>query len=194
MVCHSLVNFIFLTYDKYLGIRCDEHGQPLPEGSPLPHRDADTGPNDWTPYASRAEFELCDLLYRRNQMPAGQIDDLLDIVAAMNAAAGGETPFTTHKDLYSTINATILGDAPWDHFNLNYQGETNKNSPSWQTEDFMVWFHNPLTVLHNLLSNRNFEEGFDYSPFQECDDNNHHRYENFMSRNWCWKQAVCWID
>ena len=127
-------------------------------------------------------------------MPAGQIDDLLDIVAAMNAAAGGETPFTTHKDLYSTIDATILGDAPWDHFNLNYQGKTDENSPSWQTEDFTVWFHNPLTVLHNLLSNRDFEEGFDYSPFQERNDNNHHRYENFMSRNWCWKQAIHWID
>ena len=127
-------------------------------------------------------------------MPAGQIDDLLDIVATMNAAAGGETPFTTHKDLYSTINATILGDAPWDHFNLNYQGETDENSPSWQTEDFTVWFCNPLTVLHNLLSNRDFEEGFDYSPFQERNDNNHHRYENFMSRNWCWKQAIHWID
>ena len=85
-------------------------------------------------------------------MPAGQINDLLDIVAAMNVAAGGETPFTTHKDLYSTINATILGNAPWDHSNLNYQGETDENSPLWQTKDFTVWLHNPLTVLHNLLS------------------------------------------
>ena len=127
-------------------------------------------------------------------MPAGQINDLLDIVAAMNVAAGGETPFTTHKDLYSTINTTILGDAPWDHFDLNYQGETDENSPLWQTKDFTVWFHNPLTVLHNLLSNRDFEEGFDYSPFQECDDNNYHWYKNFMSGNWCWKQAICWID
>ena len=127
-------------------------------------------------------------------MLAGQINNLLDIVAAMNLAAGGETPFTTHKDLYSTTDTTILGDAHWDHFNLNYQGETNKNSPSWQTEDFMVWFCNPLTVLHNLLSNCDFEEAFNYSPFQEHDNNHHHWYENFMSRNWCWKQAVHWID
>ena len=174
MVCHSLINIVFHTYNNYLGIQCDEHGEPLPEGTPPSHQNSDAGPNDWTPYMSQAEFELCDLLYRRNEMPAGQIDDLLNIVAMMNAAAGGEASFTTHKDIYNTINATTLGNTPWDHFNLNYQGKTDENSPSWQTEDFTVWFCNPLTVLHNLLSNCNFEEGFDYSPFQEHDGNNNH--------------------
>ena len=56
-------------------------------------------------------------------MPVGQIDDLLEIIGAMNAMTGGEGPFTTHKDLYSMIDVTNLGDAPWNHFNLNYQGE-----------------------------------------------------------------------
>lgn len=123
-------------------------------------------------------------------MPAGQIDNLLEIIAAMNAMTGGEGPFKTHKDLYSTIDATNIGDAPWSHFNLNYQGETNASSPSWQTEDFPVWSRNPLTLVHNLLANSDFDGGFDYSPFQEHDAENNHRYENFMSGNWSWKQAV----
>ena len=127
-------------------------------------------------------------------MPTGQIDDLLEIIVAMNAMTGGEGPFKTHKDLYNTINATNLGDTPWNHFNLNYQGEMNASSPPWQTEDFPVWFRDPLTLIHNLLSNSDFDGGFDYSPFQEHDTENNHRYENFMSGNWNWKQAVCLIN
>ena len=69
-------------------------------------------------------------------MPAGQVDDLLEIITVMNAMTGREGPFTTHKDLYSTINATNLGDAPWSHFNLNYQGKKSANPSLWQTEDF----------------------------------------------------------
>ena len=112
----------------------------------------------------------------------------------MNVMTGGEGPFTTHKDLYSMIDATNLGDAPWNHFNLDYQGEQSANSPSWQVEGFTVWFHDPLTVVHNLLSNPDFNGSFDYAPFQERDEDNNHWYENFMSRNWCWKQAVSFID
>ena len=126
-------------------------------------------------------------------MPAGQINDLLEIIAAMNAMLGGEAPFATHKDLYSTIDATNLGDAPWHHFNVNHQGEKSTNTPPWQSEDFAVWFRNPLTVLHNLLSNPDFDGVFDYSPFQERNKENNHRYENLMSGNWSWKQAVCHI-
>lgn len=44
-------------------------------------------------------------------MPAGQIDDLLDIIAVMQALSGGEATFTIHKDLYQTIDMTKLGDA-----------------------------------------------------------------------------------
>ena len=54
-------------------------------------------------------------------MPVGQINNLFEIIAVMNAMTGGAGPFKTHKDLYSTINMINLGDAPWNHFNLNYQ-------------------------------------------------------------------------
>ena len=48
-----------------------------------------------------------------------------------------------------------------------YQGQKEYSPLKWQTEDFMVWFHNPWTVIHNLLSNPNFNKGFDHAPFQE---------------------------
>ena len=142
---------------------------------------------------SQAKFELCNLLYRWNEMPAGQINNLLNIITAMNAMSWGEVPFATHKDIYSTIDVTNLGDTPWDHFNLNYQGEKNANPSLWQSEDFTLWFCNPLTVLHNLLSNPDFNGVFNYSSFQECNKDSNHRYENLMLGNWCWKQAICYI-
>ena len=140
-----------------------------------------------------AEFELCDLLYRKSKMPVGQVDELLNIIAAMQATRGGEAAFTSHKDLYDTIDVTKLGNAPWNHFNLSYQGEKGNSPLKWKTEDFTVWFCNPWMVVHNLLSNPNFNNGFDYAPFQEHDKDGNHQYENFMSGNWCWRQVVCII-
>ena len=67
-------------------------------------------------------------------MPVGQIDNLLKIIAVMNAMTGMDGPFTTHKDLYSTIDATNLGVTPWSHFNLYYQGEKSENPSLW-----LVW-------------------------------------------------------
>ena len=95
----------------------------------------------------------------------------------MNAMTSGEGPFKPHKDLYNTINVTNLGDAPWNHFNLNYQGKTKASSPPWQTEDFPVWLRDPLTSIHNLLSNLDFNRGFDYLPFQEHNTENNHCYK-----------------
>ena len=123
-------------------------------------------------------------------MPVGQIDNLLKVIAVMNAMTGVNGPFTTHKDLYSTIDATNLGVTPWSHFNLYYQGEKSANPPLWRTEDFTMWFLNPLTMIHNLLSNPDFDGSFDYLPFQECHEHNNHWYKNFISRNWSWKQVV----
>ena len=79
-------------------------------------------------------------------MLAGQIDDLLDIIAAMQASSGGEATFTTHKDPYQTIDATKLGDAAWNHFNLNFQGKKDNPPLPWQTEEFTVWFCDPQTI------------------------------------------------
>ena len=71
-------------------------------------------------------------------MPAGQVDKLLNIIDAMQAMSGGEAAFTSHKDLYDTIDTTKLGNAPWNHFNLSYKGKKGNPPLKWQTEDFTV--------------------------------------------------------
>ena len=41
-----------------------------------------------------------------------------------------------------------------------------------------------------MLSNPDFEGKIDYAPVQEYDSKGAHRFQNFMSGNWAWKQAV----
>ena len=53
-----------------------------------------------------------------------------------------------------------------------------------------VWFCNLHTLIHNILSNPDFDGEFDYAPIQEYDMEGNHRFENFMSGDWAWKQVV----
>ena len=40
------------------------------------------------------------------------------------------------------------------------------------------------------ISNPDFGGEFDYMPLQEYNMDSNHHFENFMSGNWAWKQAV----
>ncbi len=53
-----------------------------------------------------------------------------------------------------------------------------------------IWFQDPLMVIHNMLSNPDFKDEFDYAPYQEYDEPNNYRFQDFMSGNWAWKQCV----
>jgi hypothetical protein len=58
---------------------------------------------DWTPYASRGQFEVAEFLYQKVQMSAGKIDTLMDILSMMYD--GHEPPFKSHDVLYKSIDA-----------------------------------------------------------------------------------------
>jgi hypothetical protein len=53
-----------------------------------------------------------------------------------------------------------------------------------------VWFRDPRSLVRNLLSNPGFDKEFDYAPFQEYDHKGNHQFQDFMSGDWAWKQAV----
>jgi hypothetical protein len=60
----------------------------------------------------------------------------------------------------------------------------------WMTSEYDVWFRDPHSVFRNLLSNPDFNGEFDYAPYQEYDASGNHRFQDLMSGNWAWKQAV----
>lgn len=124
-------------------------------------------------------------------MSGGDIDVLLALWAASLARHGDNPPFQSHGHLYDMIDASPLGDVPWESFSLTYNGAIPAGQvPSWMNSEFDVWFRDPRQIVQNLLSNPDFDGEFDYAPFHEYDTDGNHRFQNFMSGDWAWKQAV----
>jgi hypothetical protein len=119
------------------------------------------------------------------------IDDLMKIWAA-TLPADAEPPFANHDDLHAKIDSTTLGDAPWQSFSVSYDGPkpVDGETPSWMTAEYEVWFRDPQTVLRNQFANPDFDGEIDYAPFQEFGENGERRWQNFMSGNWAYTQAV----
>jgi hypothetical protein len=63
-------------------------------------------------------------------MSAGHIDTLLDLWATSLLEHGDELPFSNHTELYDTIDSTPLGNAPWEVFNIKYDGVLPENEVS----------------------------------------------------------------
>jgi hypothetical protein len=126
-------------------------------------------------------------------MSAGDLDRLLDLWAATLAKHNDSPPFADHKDLYKVIDATPLGDVPWQCFSVQYTGERPEaDVPSWMDDEFEVWYRDPHTMARNMLANPTYKDEIDYTPFREYDaSNDKRRWKDFMSADWAWQQAVC---
>jgi hypothetical protein len=143
------------------------------------------------PYNNCLEFEVVDFLYRCNQMSSGDINCLLAFWAASLTIHNDEPPFANASRLYKTIDSTPLGNVPWESFSLQYnRTQPEVDVPSWMEADYDVWFQNPRTLVHNILSNPDFKSDFDFAPLQERTANGTHRFCDLMSGNWAWKQVV----
>ncbi|KAG1815846.1 hypothetical protein DFJ58DRAFT_720308 [Suillus subalutaceus] len=81
-------------------------------------------------------------------------------------------PFTDYKDLYSVIDATQLGDVPWQCFSVKHTGERPEVIPLWMDKEY--------------------DGEIDYVPFHEYDIlDDKRQWKDFMSRDWVWQQAGC---
>ncbi|KAK0214697.1 hypothetical protein EDD85DRAFT_782747 [Armillaria nabsnona] len=159
--------------DYCSGKPCDKDGHILPDGTPPPpflHGPA----NDYTPYDHHASFELADLLYHHTQMSAGQLNDLLQIWAA-TMSAGSDPPFASADDLYWTVDATDIGNVPWQSFTVSYNGEMGVGElPAWKTAQYEVFFCDPYAMLQNQLGNQDFANEMDFSPKRVTDAEGKH--------------------
>ena len=126
-------------------------------------------------------------------MSAPHINTLLALWAASLTPHGDTPPFSSHKNLYDTIDSSRLAHVPWENFSLRHKSAplTEGPSPAWMQQDFEVWYRDPRELIKNLLSNPDFDGEFDYSPFHEYDGDGNHRFQDFMSGDWAWHQAVC---
>jgi hypothetical protein len=151
--------------------------------------------NPWEPYKDQIAFETAWLFYKENQLSATQIDKALCLWQASLSEHRGEAPFKDHQDLYSTIDATRVGGIKWESFTLFYNQERPSDSSSqlsWMDDEYVVWFRDPQALIKEIISNPGFAAKFDYAPYHEYVDGEH-QYQNLMSGNWAWRQAVCYF-
>ncbi|TFK58959.1 hypothetical protein BDN72DRAFT_873109 [Pluteus cervinus] len=184
-----------ITYHPTINGRpCDETGNFLPQDAPPPpwnHPD----PTDWTPFqpsdpdeSGRINFELADLLYRRDEMPASNIKDLMQFWAARERR---DPPFANTEDLYNTIDSIPLGDVPWQSFTVKARGpNAGLDGPSWKRKAYDVWYRDPREVLKAQLGNPDFAHEMDFAPKEVRNTTTgDRRYGDFMSGQWSWRQA-----
>ncbi|KAF7982136.1 hypothetical protein HWV62_29873 [Athelia sp. TMB] len=164
---------------------CDKNGVYIPDDSPPPLEPDNA--DDWGTFDNKIQFETGDFLFRKNQMSGGDIDTLMKLWSDSGATA----PFQNHADLYNRIDSSTVGEAPWTDFSLAYDGKLPRKSepPEWMTQEYQAWFRDPVQLIRNLVANPDFKDEFDYVPYHEYDENNKHRFQDFMSGDWAWRQA-----
>lgn len=179
----AIIHHIFV-----IGTPCDADGFDLPFDSPPPLRTT-LANDDFSPFLDRPDFEMADFLYKQDQMPGQRIDHLMEILAAKYSAEN--VPYANHESMYEVIDSIEVGDAPWGSFSAKYTGEIPEGeTPPWMLAEYDVWCRNPRTVLRNQLANPDFDGEIDYAPKQEFGAGDQRRYQDFMSGNWSWTQAV----
>ncbi|KAF8809162.1 hypothetical protein BYT27DRAFT_7255031 [Phlegmacium glaucopus] len=169
------------------GVPCDSAGNDLETGSPPPPPKP-RAEDDYSPFMSRAEFELAEFLFVHEEMSAGKVDKLINILGALY---DDTPPVSGHKELYSIIDSIKQGDIPWDSFSVSYDGERpaeGRPQPPWMDQKYEVWFRDPLKVMENQIGNPDFKDHIDYAP-KRIFRKDKRRYRDLMSGNWAWEQA-----
>ncbi|KAG2107312.1 uncharacterized protein F5147DRAFT_746079 [Suillus discolor] len=171
------------------GLKCDAEGNLIDQNAPPPPQ-TDTSPDNWTPYESHIAFEMAEFLFSWNQTSAKQIDTLLDLWTASLIKHNDAPPFTGHHDLYNTIDATPLGDIPWETFTMSYNGAKSLHDiPPWMDATYDVWFRDPRLLLHDMLGNPDFDGQMEYVPHRDYSTEDTRCFKNFFSSDWAWDQA-----
>ena len=129
-------------------------------------------------------------------MSAGDINFITGLWVVSLVPHNDSPPFENAKDMHNTIDSMPLGNIPWQSFTLNYNGPPPENlgpdgkAPPWKTTDYNIWFQDLGLLVRELIANPKFKGQFDFVPYQEYSADDQHHLENFMSRDWAWKQVA----
>jgi hypothetical protein len=122
-------------------------------------------------------------------MSTKNIDYLLEQWALSLMKHGDLGPFENYQHLYETIDATKLGDAPWQCFQTEPLA-TGEDAPVWARQSYEIWYRDPEVVISNMLDNPDFDGAFDTAPYVHLDSNGKRRWHDFMSANFAWRHLV----
>lgn len=97
----SLLTWVFQPADPVT-----ETGEPLPPGAPPPPRPELPEDTAFAEFRDQIGFELADLLFRRVEMSATNVDLLMELWAADMLRHNDFGPFRDSTHLYEAIDAT----------------------------------------------------------------------------------------
>lgn len=124
------------------------------------------------------------------QSSAPNIDTLLSLWAQSVSGSDVSAPFKNHEEMHATIDASTLGDVPWECLETRLSEDINEGSPSWMRTAYEVWYRNPDTVISAMLGNPGFNGQFDLRPYVDLNANGTRRWNNVMSGNIAWRNSV----
>jgi hypothetical protein len=178
------------------GTPCDVDGKDLPPNS-NPSAAECHEDRPWHPFEGRAHFELANFIFRRDEMPGGRIDELMDILAAIDQQ--GTPPFADHKELYSLIDA-ISPEEMWEcisiqHADLEAGADSlvdggDPSMPTWKQGTFNMWLRDPKALIQKQISSPALKDFINYSPCQVFGDSHQRVWTDFMTGNCAWEQCV----
>ena len=184
-----LTLFFLLLIGNVQGRPCDRDGLFLPPGTP-PSAHSNPSQDEWDPFDDQTQFRMGEFLYKKVEMSAGDVDKLMDIWATLKDVDNDEiSPFSSHEYMYTTIDDIKHGDAPWKSFTISYTGHLGPDPPTWQLQDYQVWYRDPDVVITNLLDNPDFDGEFNYAPYVEMDKSGQRQWNEPMSGNFAWRHA-----
>jgi len=206
-VCSSLfLTPDILSMDFLPALPCDSAGNFISlDTHPLPPQEvAPSG--DWSPFESEVQFKVADLLYRQVEMSAAKVDTLMELWALSMADFEGTSPFKSHSHMHTTIDASHLGDVPWQCMVTRYSppdsvGDRSRApaAATWLQTTYKVCYRNPDAVVATMLANVGFAGQFDWRPYVETNRAGAHHWNNVMSGNVAWRHCVsvqlwssCW--
>ena len=126
-------------------------------------------------------------------MSTGKINRLLDIFAAylLKLEHGARPLFSSCAKLYSVIDHLQVGDISWNSFGVTYNGDRTDHPAPWMDDVYDVWMRDPETAITQIVSNADFKSLLDVVPYREYESaTNARRWQDFMSGNWAWEEAV----
>ncbi|KAG1874100.1 hypothetical protein C8R48DRAFT_745984 [Suillus tomentosus] len=137
----------YFTYHPVLdGTPCDAEGFDLPLDQP-PNHPSHPEHDTWHPFPSRGHFELADFIFCRNQMPAKQIDNLMQVLAHFDETHG-HPPFNSDTHLYNSIDSISSHDVQWQSLSLQHPDfkilQNDPDAAPWKHVEYDVWYRDPL--------------------------------------------------
>lgn len=121
-------------------------------------------------------------------MSQTNIDYLLELWGLSLMKHGDLGPFDNYQQLYETIDATRVGDAPWSC--LATPADPDEAAPEWAKQEYEVWYRDPDVVITNMLDNPDFHGEFDTTPYVHLDAKGNRHWSDFMSGNFSWRRCV----